>query len=467
MQLPEAFIESMRLMLGDAVCNEFFTALSEPSPVTVRMNPFKIKQMDFSGDERQLERVPWSSEGFYLSERPAFTFDPLFHCGTYYVQEASSMFLERAVRSCQGTLRRVLDLCAAPGGKSTLLRSILPEGCLLVSNEPLNTRAQVLAENMQKWGHPDVVVSTNFPADFSPMRHFFDLIAADVPCSGEGMFRKDAQAVSEWSFANVEKCWIRQREIVRDVWSSLRPGGYFIYSTCTYNTHEDEENVLWIAEELGAEVLPIEISSEWGVRGCLLENVSLPVYHFIPPYTKGEGFFLALLRKKGESDCFPEHLVRKKKGNSKQPVVPKKCKEWIGEYKDFDFQVVAGGFYAVRKEFTADLSFLQNFLKIIYAGVPVAMEKGKDLLPLPGLALSTALSDSAFPIASLTYEQAIAFLRKEAIVLGRDVPAGIVLVSYRGLPIGFVKNLGNRANNLYPAEWRIKSTHIPDCPMII
>lgn len=287
--LCKEFIERTEELFGKERYGIFREALNVAPSVSVRYNAAKCGDVDI------VNPVPWAANAGYLDVRPIFTGDPLFHAGCYYVQEASSMFLQQAVKQYVDAPVRALDLCAAPGGKTTHLLSMLPEGSLLVANEPMPLRAQVLAENVIKWGNPAVVVTRNEPADFASFRNFFDLIVVDAPCSGEGMFRKDEYAVQQWSVGNVKQCAERQRKILSDVWEALRPGGLLVYSTCTFNREEDEDCVAWIATELGADVLPIATEAEWGVTGNLTGG-SEPVYRFIPGYTKGEGFFLSLLR---------------------------------------------------------------------------------------------------------------------------------------------------------------------------
>ncbi|MBO4999761.1 MAG: RsmB/NOP family class I SAM-dependent RNA methyltransferase, partial [Bacteroidaceae bacterium] len=240
MNLPQAFIERTRQLLGETQYLPFEEALQTEVPVSIRLNVLK------GAKEVEGEPVPWASSGWYLKNRPTFTFDPLFHAGYYYVQEASSMFVEKVLREYVKEPVVMLDLCAAPGGKSTLCRSVLPEGSLLVANEVMRNRSQILAESLIKWGHPEIVVTNNDPADFTDLTHLFDVILTDVPCSGEGMFRKDQVAVDEWSLENVDVCWKRQRRILTDIWPALKPGGLLIYSTCTFNREEDEDNVTWI-----------------------------------------------------------------------------------------------------------------------------------------------------------------------------------------------------------------------------
>lgn len=469
MNLPELFVERTRRLMGEEMCNALCEALEQQdTPVSVRMNTAKWEHVP-----AHRSAVPWSEQGYYLDGRPTFTFDPLFHAGCYYVQEASSMFVEQALRQYVTEPSVMLDLCAAPGGKSTLCRSVLPEGSLLVANEVMRNRSQVLAENLVKWGHPEVIVTNNDPADFTPLENTFDVMLTDVPCSGEGMFRKDPVAVSEWSLENVDTCWQRQRRILRDIWPCLKPGGLLIYSTCTYNREENEDNVAWIAETLGAEVLPLEVPEEWHITGNLTGN-AFPVYRFLPHRTQGEGLFLAVLRKHGEAveAEVSETSVRrekprkgaKEKGGKKVQAltVPSLVKQWLREEEAYDCRVEGTVCLALPKAWSALYDRLKDQLRILHAGVELGELKGKDWQPHHSLAMSAALKKEAFPEAELTYEQAIAYLRKEAVTLDASVPKGYVLLMYRGVPLGFGKNIGNRVNNLYPNEWRIRSGYLPE-----
>lgn len=483
MNLPAPFIEYTRALLGDEEYEKLATALEQEAPVSLRLNQWTV-------DSGQLIQVPWCNEGFYLDQRLTFTFDPLFHAGTYYVQEASSMFVGQVLKQYVSAGPAVmLDLCAAPGGKSTHARSLLPEGSLLVANEVIRNRSQILAENLTKWGHPDVVVTNNDPADFSPLGAFFDVILTDVPCSGEGMFRKDPVAIDEWSPENVEICWQRQRRIIADIWPSLKPGGILIYSTCTYNTKEDEENVQWICREFGAEVLPVEVSEAWNITGNLLADANFPVYRFLPHKTRGEGFFLAVLRKPAAEDsesCFREKSLmnryseagisesnkssRKKaaaaRGKASPLPVGKEqialAKSWLTAPEAYEISVDGTTIRAFPKDHTDELTLLRQSLRIVQAGVTLGEVKGKDLIPAHGLAMSHILQKRVFHTEEITYEQAIAYLRKEAISLSETAPRGYVLLTYKSIPLGFVKNIGNRANNLYPQEWRIRSGYLPE-----
>ena len=421
MRLPEDFVRETREAMGERLFGLLHDGLEqEPPPVSIRVHSSSsLGEQNATSAGRVVdgEPVPWCANGYYLSGRPGFTFDPLLHAGCYYVQEASSMFLDHVVSQIKHLLPcraggqepslRALDLCAAPGGKSTLLASALPEGSRLISNEAIAKRAWILSENMQKWyltgGAP--VVTNNFACDFKKAKLMFDLILCDVPCSGEGMFRKNEKAVGEWSLANVKKCQQLQREIVADIWPCLQPGGYMVYSTCTFNVHENEENVAWIANELGAEVIEIPVEPEWNITGALTGRH--PVCRFIPGVSRGEGLFMALLKKKGDESA---RIAERKGAMNQLRVVP------------------------------------NEFLDTCRA----AIESG----------------DSA-SLVSLSYEQAIAYLRGEALVLPAETPRGIVPVGFKNRLLGVVKNIGNRANNLYPKEWRIKSTYVPEYQEII
>ena len=462
MNLPQAFIERTRQLLGDEQYPLFEQALGTEVPVSIRPNRMKCN-LPVAG-----EPVPWAPSGIYLEKRPTFTFDPLFHAGCYYVQEASSMFVERVLREYVQEPVVMLDLCAAPGGKSTLCRSALPEGSLLVANEVMRNRSQILAENLMKWGHPEVVVTNNDPADFTDLTHLFDVILTDVPCSGEGMFRKDQVAIDEWSLENVDICWQRQRRILSDIWPALKPGGLLIYSTCTFNREEDEDNVAWIARELGADMLEVPVEEAWGITGNLIGD-SFPVYRFLPHKVKGEGFFLAVLRKHaGEVETVEPRAEKKKKGGkdvkgkAPQLSVPKEAKDWLQIPGDYQLTINGTNVQAFPKSHETVYTLLQQYVKVIHAGITLGEMKGKDLIPHHSLAMSTALADGAFPMAEVTYEQAIAYLRKESLVLDAGVPRGYVLLTYQNIPLGFMKNIGNRANNLYPQEWRIRSGYLPE-----
>ena len=445
MELNEKFVERTRMLFGEERYGRFVQALEKEPVVSIRVNERKM----VSG--LSLKTVPWAESGRYLESRPLFTADPLFHAGCYYVQEASSMFVEQVVKQYVNAPVRALDLCAAPGGKSTHLLSLLPRDSMLVSNEPMPLRAQVLAENITKWGNASSVVTKNEPADFAPFRNFFDFVLVDAPCSGEGLFRKDSFAVEQWSVSNVEQCARRQRDIVADIWDTLCPGGLMVYSTCTFNREENEDCVEWIASELGAEILEVKVPDEWNITGSLTTE-GLPVYRFIPGYTEGEGLFMAVLRKDGSSTVVQPRLPRFKQVPAK---VKGEVEKWIVGSERFDFVMQSDIVVAMPKKHAAAMLALQQKLKVIHAALPLAEVKNNKLLPLHALAMSTELNASAFNTMELEREKALAYLHREAMLFA-DAPVGHLLLTYKGIPVGFVKNIGNRANNLYPAEWRIR-----------
>ena len=390
MPLPEDFVRLMHEQYGKDTADALCQALSETDPeVSIRLNPRKGQPLVM--ENVNAEPVPWCPDAYYLSERPAFTFDPLLHAGAYYVQEASSMYIAELVRKAMFNVQcsmfnapiAALDLCAAPGGKSTLLASLLPEGSVLISNEPMPKRAQVLAENMQKWirmteGEYPVrcIVTQNYPADFTAFTDTFDLLVTDVPCSGEGMFRKDEVAVQDWSLQNVDLCWHRQREILQDIWHTLKPGGLLIYSTCTFNHFEDEDNARWICDTLGAELLEER--------------------HFLPGRDRGEGFYCAAIRKNSPI----QNSVAE--NNSQLPMFNAQC----------------------------------SMLNVI----PPAFAVDPDM-----------------PRIELNYNEALQYLRREAVRV--PAPRGMVLICYKGYVLGPGKCVGNRINNLYPEQWRIRTTY--------
>lgn len=441
MQLPDSFIEQMRSSFSEEELQEFVDAIGSTPITSIRINGDKMPETAL--DEFNLQNpVLWASNAYYLNERPSFTFDPLFHAGCYYVQEASSMFVEQAVKQCNFTEPiTALDLCAAPGGKSTHLCSLLPKGSLLVANEIHRGRAQILAENLTKWGKPEVIVTSNTPQQIGDSGLQFDLILVDAPCSGEGMFRKDDTAITEWSLENVEMCADRQKEILQSIWQALKPGGYIIYSTCTYNKKEDEENVKFIEEQLGATVISIPTESSWGI---------VPGYHFYPHKAKGEGFFLALL-KKDDDELSAEGRIPKQITNN----IPAECKEWIQNSEEFAFQMVNDAIYARPKQVALQMQMVADRLYCLIKGICIAIVKGKNIIPAHQLAMNSILNKEAFHSVELNKEDALRYLRCEALNIPNE-PKGYVLFRYQGVPLGFGKNIGNRANNLYPQEWRIR-----------
>ena len=448
MTLPEDFVKYTKGLFGEELWKKFLDGMQQQPPVSVRMNPFKFDAAKMELPAEVAAPVEWCGDGVYLKERPLFTFDPLLHAGAYYVQEAASMYVTTVLRNFAPIDKplRVLDLCAAPGGKSTAVRSVLAEDSLLMSNEPVRTRANILVENIQKFGHPDVVVTNNYAIDYQKSGLQFDVIIADVPCSGEGMFRKDEGAIGEWSVANVRKCASLQREIIADIMPCLRDGGLLVYSTCTFNAHEDEENVDFIKQEWNMECLDMR--------------------HFIPGETRTEGLFMAALRKPGELQPVMAAIKEKKKSkkqkggksNSQAVAGAKTVAGWISDSGNYDIVMLGGRINAVKKSWRDVFDLAESKLRVMHAGVELGEQKGKDVIPSECLALSKSLERNAFPIVDVDKDTAVSYLRKDPVTLLPDVSRGFVIIAYKGLPLGFVKNLGNRTNNMFPQEWRIRKS---------
>jgi 16S rRNA C967 or C1407 C5-methylase (RsmB/RsmF family)/NOL1/NOP2/fmu family ribosome biogenesis protein len=442
--LPLQFIERIKTDFGNEA-DPFFQSLKGDSPVSFRVNPLKGYQ------PVGLEAVAWCETGYYLPTRPVFTLDPLLHSGAYYVQEASSMFLEQALKQTVDLSQplKLLDLCASPGGKSTHLISLISDESLLVSNEVIRPRAKVLGENLTKWGKPNVIVTNNDPSDFQRLPGFFDVLVVDAPCSGEGLFRKDPNAMNEWSEENVNLCAARQKRIIADVWEALKPGGIIIYSTCTYNQQEDEENLQWMIEEMEAEPLTLDVAAFPEIT----PSEVLPGYHFYPHKTKGEGFFIAVLRKKNGME-FRNGKLKKPALSKVSQTIQKEISPWIVNPELFDFWSFQEKVLVFSVRLSNILLLLIDKLSIVQAGTEVCEVKGKDLIPSHSFALSTILNKAFFNTEEVDLETALHYLKKEDIK-----PAGTsqyLLAIYKGTPLGWLKKAGNRYNNLFPKEWRIR-----------
>ena len=445
--LPQQFIARLSATLGQEKAQRVIAALSDEASVSVRYNPLKMTAVPAGS-----RPVGWNPYGYILPERPLFTLDPLFHAGAYYVQDSSAMIVGELFRlALEGyplpdRPLRVLDLCAAPGGKTTDLSSSLRASgreFLLVANEVMRDRATVLRENVTLWGDPSVMVTSADPAAFSSLGGFFDIIVADVPCSGEGMFRKDPKAVGDWSEDNVRFCAARQKRIVSDVWPSLTEGGLLLYSTCTFSPEENDMNVAWIASELGAEIIRPSLHQDGPLQ---TENGVLMLPGFVP----GEGQYAAVLRKKGTAR---EGRAVPRKASSTRPDASLQRFSTLLE-GSFDIFGKEGRIFARPSSLSSAYGILQG-LHPLLSGVFLGEMKGRDFVPSADLALSSALSGESFPQADLDKESALHFLHRDNLVLA-DAPRGYVIIRYEGVPLGFVKNLGTRCNNLHPSSRRIR-----------
>ena len=421
--------------------DRFVQSLHMAAPVSIRVNPGR--QFNTAG----LAPVPWCRTGHYLRERPTFTLDPHLHAGGYYVQEASSMFLEWALRHTAdlNAPLRVLDLCAAPGGKSTHLLSLLSADSLLVSNEVIRSRASVLAENIEKWGHANVVVTSNDPEDFAQLPGFFDVILLDAPCSGEGLFRKDTAARNEWSEENAHLCSLRQRRIVSDVWPALKEGGWLIYATCTYNPEENEQNLRWLSQQHTVEFMPIPHLPA-GVEEIRTGHVV--GYRLMPHHVEGEGLFLAVMRK---LEAAPGLNSKRKKIAS--PAKIGEARNWL--HGEFDWAQHHDLLLAWPSAIAAEVDLLSQRLNTLQRGMAVASVKHNKLVPEHALALSKHLARDRWATQVVELEEALIYLRKESLPPGNS-PRGFALIVFEGNVLGWINQLGNRINNLYPANWRIR-----------
>ncbi|BFG71744.1 rRNA cytosine-C5-methyltransferase [Sediminibacterium sp. KACHI17] len=448
MTLPHELIQSLQSVKGFQESS--FRAVHESGEqvTAIRLNPAKqsVIQDKFTG-----QAIPWCPLGIYLNERPSFTFDPSFHAGAYYVQDASSMFLWEAISQLVPDPRnkKVLDLCAAPGGKSTLLASYFTDG-LLVSNEVIKSRASILVENLTKWGNSNVVITNNDPVHFRQGGITFDVIVVDAPCSGSGLFRKDPDAISEWSLDHVQHCSLRQQRILDDIIPSLNENGILIYATCSYSLEEDEMIADWLMSSGEFEALSIAISEQWNIVQTFSEKMKAPGYRFYPDRLKGEGFFIAAFRKKTPAFALGKGKLSALKSPQKHEFA--QVHEFLSAAENFYLFKQGDQFRLFDKQWQEELQQLASNLYIRKAGVGIGEIKGKDIIPAHELAMSL-LPLAHFNQVAVNTDEALKYLRRQDLQL--DTSKGWNLVMYEHLPLGWIKALPNRINNYYPQEWRI------------
>ncbi len=453
MQFPPGFLDSLNGIKG--FNRESFERVhhSGESLTSIRLNPFKpVASLSFGlGDPPN--PIPWCATGFYLPERPSFTLDPLFHAGCYYVQEASSMFLEAMIDQVMPmharTPYKVLDLCAAPGGKSTHLSTLFPKG-FIVANEVNKLRVAILTENAIKWGRENLAVTNNDPADFKALEGYFDTILVDAPCSGSGLFRKDEDAIGEWSLNNVRQCSNRQRKILEDIWTSLKEDGFLIYSTCSYSAEEDEDILDWMLDKFEAETCRISVARYGGIVELQTTKNGAWAYRFFPDLVKGEGFFISCVRKKsGRQISRPG--IKKSEKLARQEL--KTLQNWVTLGDEFEYCKLNGEIHIVRREWLDQAIAISSQLYFKKIGVYPGKLIGTEMVPDHQLALSSLVSNK-IPAMELSMQEALQYLRKESLPFNAS-HHGWTLVKYRGINIGWVKALANRTNNYYPKEWRI------------
>ncbi len=449
--LPIAFTERMRKQLGAEEAESLFAALDSVSPVAVRLNPAKCGE---EGVWSNGEAVAWSKNGRKLKERPSFTLDTAFHAGAYYVQEAASQFIDYIISHEELQGKRVLDMCSAPGGKTTIYSTAVGEEGLVVANEYVRSRANILADNVRKWGMGNVLVTNNAPEHIAQFEGWFDMVAVDAPCSGEGMFRKEEVAREDWSEEAVKMCAARQLSIVREAWQSLRDGGLFIYSTCTFNEDEDEGLLRAFIEETGDVFEPsqsVEIDDAWGiVKG---EVGAFQTFRFFPHKTDSEGLFVAIARK-AEPTTQRTPKARKRVMQEVDKNSRKELAKWLQHPDNYTFAMVADTIYAYPSVQFKAVQALSEGLTAIYSGVAMGqIFKGK-LKPDWALSQYIGFERTAVAVEEVDEERALDYLRKRDIAVG-DMAEGINLITHKGRALGFAKRVGARCNNLYPNSLKI------------
>ncbi|OYU96401.1 MAG: RNA methyltransferase [Bacteroidetes bacterium B1(2017)] len=443
--LPVAFKNTI-LSLFPEEAGYFFDALSNPVITSVRLNPDKPSSA-FS----EAEHVEWCPLGRYLPQRPSFIEDPLLHAGAYYVQESSSLFLQAVVSQLGLNQNSVaLDLCAAPGGKSTLLLGALPSQSLLVSNEIIKSRVSVLQENLIRWGAPNVLITNNDPKQFQKAGALFDLILIDAPCSGEGLWRRDPKAMDEWSEEHVELCALRQERILHDILPCLKAGGILIYSTCTFNEQENELQLQKFLVQTNLIPYPIEVNPTWKIK-----NTDGWQFKFLPHLVKGEGLFMAIMQKPHEQDNSNKHQRKAPLNFVSKKLLPQ-IHSWLKNPTEFDYFTENDFVYAFPLAHIQTYESIRATMYVKHAGICMGkLDKAGKLIPEHSLALSTALNPSISKV-ELSKEEALTYLKRGNLTLSANTQEGWCLAVYEGLALGWMKILPNRINNYFPAEYRIQ-----------
>jgi 16S rRNA C967 or C1407 C5-methylase (RsmB/RsmF family)/NOL1/NOP2/fmu family ribosome biogenesis protein len=417
----------------------------------VRVNP--VPENNHPDSPISLQPVPWEPNAFYLSERPQFTLDPLLHAGGYYVQEASSMLIGATVRNLMKHFKRpikILDLCAAPGGKSTHLASVTSSNDFLVCNEVIRSRANILVENLSKWGAPNIAVTNNDPEHFQSLGSWFDIVVVDAPCSGEGLFRKDPNAMNEWSAEAVEHCSLRQNRILDAIWPTLNPGGFLVYSTCTFNRSENDEQVRRILDSCEAQSVRVDVRDFPGIIEDQSDDASYWMYRCFPGFVHGEGLTFSVLQKSPDSDHFyhnDPHVSR----NALESVPESDLALSLDPDQEWKFLSNKKSTFAIPSAHYRALNELTNSLNVIHAGIEI----GDSQRPAHGLAINQSLQRGFYPEVEIDLHSALQYLRRESISLDPDLE-GVQLITHKGLPLGFGKAVRGRLNNHYPMEWRIR-----------
>jgi 16S rRNA C967 or C1407 C5-methylase (RsmB/RsmF family)/NOL1/NOP2/fmu family ribosome biogenesis protein len=461
-QLPEKLLQSLQAI--EAFDRDAFERVhaSGERITSIRVNPeknFEVRSRYF-GTDFELSPVPWCQYGYYLKKRPSFTFDPLFHAGCYYVQEASSMFLEQAVRQTVDLSKavRILDLSAAPGGKSTHIQSLISEDSLLVSNEVIKSRVNILQDNLIKWGSNNVVVTSNDPKVFGRLRNYFDAVVVDAPCSGSGLFRRDEEAIDQWSENNVQLCSQRQQRILADVWPALKKEGILIYSTCSYSQEENESILNWMVKEFAVESCELRVDENWNIDKVRSSSGAV-AYRFWPYKVKGEGFFVGVLRKT-DGEVLQRTLLGQGgnvKANKKVEVARNKDIEVAGRWvanREGEFLKNGSKLFAIPRRLMNEINVLADSLHILYYGTAIGEIMRDKLIPDHALALSKMVSVNIEKV-ELSYNDAITYLKRKELENLITQKKGWQMVTYQRHALGWINVLSNRINNYYPKHLRI------------
>jgi 16S rRNA C967 or C1407 C5-methylase (RsmB/RsmF family)/NOL1/NOP2/fmu family ribosome biogenesis protein len=444
---PSSLLEQIQKQFPHLELDSFVQAQKLSAVTSIRKNGLKI-----TSSFQDEQKVPWCTSAHYVAQRPIFSKDPLWHAGAYYVQEASSMFLQHALQQCVDTSKplHVLDLCAAPGGKSTLVADVLSHDSLLVCNEVIGTRVNILAENICKWGRANTWVSNSDPKQFANCPHFFDVLLVDAPCSGSGLFRKDAKAIDEWSLANVHLCTERQQRILHDALPALKPGGLLIYMTCSFSEAENEGMLDHLINTNELESIACKVPIEWGITTTQSPQHQVEGYRFFSHLLQGEGFFLACLRKK---ENVVEHI------NYVQST--SNYKNYLAEVSPFyhmENKVLLEeneNIFAIPASIAHNVAYLQKRIKLVRKGTLLGQIVKGQLLPAHDAAMSIdAVTSNVIPLDEV---QALRYVAKVDASLPDNVSKGWNLISYQNIPLGFIKHMGNRYNNYYPVNWRLRN----------